>query len=558
MSVPFSNQVIHEYKIPSTSQFQTLENKYTVLLDGKPASIKILLPYDYNENTSFINSDPDRLMATLKYQAFLIDLKGLHKHYHEKGEWDFNLINKIEKFAEENQSNQKLFAHSMELIHELKTNKYSPREIETFLTWLTVFTENHIHPSFIIREKINSLVEDILTKTTSFTKRSEDDSNNPSYSLIGKEGEILALCKLPRKEFDSSFGGEIPSIKALLAPIWQHDLMAFEQDNLFALQSIPPIVAVEIEREGLIQRGTIQKFIPHTLPANELCYQEGGDALIKSIPIFLAHHLAIESLFLGFAAGHGANYVFQNVDGQLVKGFMIDNKETFIPMNRIKPGTQITCAQELQKRRAELETEIKNLSSKGQELSHDQKLELEKIKQKIATIEKAIIVMRIYILGLPQNDSPMSRALLLTLSHPGFIPLLTQYRERTKNYYQISQEAVDAQLERIQIIQKMCKEELQKEKLQLTPRDLFFEICGGKHLLEIGKQKGYPYMLMFAHLISDPYHYAQKDYSNHDSIPPSTLLEKPKDDKPESLIYFNNIRKVQAMTKESLTESKDN
>jgi hypothetical protein len=116
----------------------------------------------------------------------------------------------------------------------------------------------------------------------------------------------------------------------------------------------------------------------------------------------------------------------------------------------------------------------------------------------------------------------------MNLTHPSLMSQLKNYQACAKVYYHISDEALTSQLERLKKMQFYCLDELKKPKLVLTACDLFFKMFGGEDLYKIAKQKGYPDLAIFAHLISDPYHASQKDFADHDSIPASTLLEKPR------------------------------
>ena len=79
-------------------------------------------------------------------------------------------------------------------------------------------------------------------------------------------------------------------------------------------------------------------------------------------------------------------------------------------------------------------------------------------------------------MGLPQSAEPFDRATLLMFLDP----CLKEKFIRQQNSVQISKEAYAAQLERLDKLRALFEQELKKEKITLTPRDLFFKIFGGE------------------------------------------------------------------------------
>ncbi len=449
-------------------------------------------------------------------------------------------------FGNENKdSSVNLNPHYLHVVSELDKGNYTSKEREHYLSWIFKLTLLQLEgASQDLKDPIENLCEQILrVHEYEVVKRTGEDSNNPSYLLVHHvTQQPFAILKLPKIEFDCSFEAHVPEIGQLIAPVWQHDLISYEQDRLFGFDSIPDLVAVEVEKNGVKERGVIQRYIPNSKAANSFCWDyEQGAELLKSMPAWQVHQLAIESIFLGFAAGHGANYLLQthpdtNCPEKIVRGYLNDEKEAFIPFNRVLPNMQTTRGIELQQQISELEKEA----------SPARQAEIDELKKRLSEHHRSIILLHIWILGLPQCGEAMKPALLSLLCHPALLQQLKSYHREITNYYALSDEAKQAQLERIQGMQQLAKKALDSSS-SLTLRELYFHLFGGEHLYEIGKEKNYPHLILFANLISDPYRYALKDPAYPERIEPSTRLEKPIEDKEEDIRYMQNLRKLEGL-----------
>lgn len=521
------------------------KNPLTVEIEGKETQITRLFPPYFATPGVTTHQIPTDFVKAISR------LEKIHEHL---GKDNYqSIIEELKQLAANSIFTANIL-HHIQVIEEVYRNSYTKEDAESYIQWSyqLVLLELKGNAS-LLEEKVKSLYEKILnTRSYEIIKRGEKESNNPSYFLKDKEtNQPFAILKLPLpvREFSSSFAPRHILDMPKGASAWQHDLMAFEQTQLFGSAGIPTTMAVEIKIENNLQGGVIQAYIPRALASNEVAYTENGAALIKSLKKMEAHRLAIETMILGHAAGHGGNFILQkSEDGQrLVKGYIIDGKETFVPINRVTPNMKLVRIDEIKKEIQTLKDELANLSSNSEEYSIKQQ-KIQVLEKQIDTVCKSLIMLRIFILGLPQNKETVDRALLLILTHPNFLSQIKAYGNKAKNYYNISREAIDAQIERVQGIQQRCVEELQGSTIQLTPRELFFHLFGGKHLYEIGKQKGYPDLLIFAHLISDPYQYSQKDFANNESIPVCDRLQKPMSDSSEHQHYFKNIRELEKIS----------
>ncbi len=192
-----------------------------------------------------------------------------------------SFINRVMTDSPLNPEEKEAIQHHFKMIKQLHTESYSPEDREHYLEWSLKLTMLQLKGFFEeLEQKISTLCQKILTSGDyEVIKRGESDdiSNNPSYFLRDlKDQKSFAILKLPTSEYFSSFSVEIPTIKSLLAPVWQHEIMSCEQDELFGFGAIPPTVAVELDDGGVKRRGVIQHLLSHVVDANELPYEQGG------------------------------------------------------------------------------------------------------------------------------------------------------------------------------------------------------------------------------------------------------------------------------------------
>jgi hypothetical protein len=219
---------------------------------------------------------------------------------------------------------QSAIQHHITIANELKQEKYLPEDCQRLLEISLKLTLLGIQkPSQQLDDKISNLYKRLQqTETYQIIEygNSNDLSNNPTYLLKDKATDVsFAMLKIPRKPFDSSFSRDIPGITSLLAPVWQNELMSGEQDHLFGFNSIPTSVAVTLKNGEVVKQGIIQEYLPNMTDINQIPWEKKGAQILNSLSTNKVHLLALESLFLGFAAGHGANYVVERMPSDLNK-----------------------------------------------------------------------------------------------------------------------------------------------------------------------------------------------------------------------------------------------
>lgn len=463
--------------------------------------------------------------------------KKLAMSYQETGKMDLtdlkNLIDQSPK-SSLSAAEQAAFLHHQRIVEELQQGAHSSQDTEQFLKWSMKLIHFQIRGhSVFLEEKVNNLCER-LTQTDQYHLikygENDDKSNNPTYLMQDNETKTpFAILKLPRKDFFSSFGIEIPSIPKLLAPVWEHEMMSGEQDELFGFGHVPTTLAIELEgTEGPKKRGMIQSYLPNTVAANELPYEKDGAQLLKSLSVATVHRIALESLFLGYAAGHGANYVMERSlkNSTLTNCYIIDSKETFIPFNRPTPEFEVKQVNELREKITQKQQELELISSQEKEVYAAKQEEIQKLEKQVEMVYQSLVVMRLWIMGMPQTKVPFDRATLLAFTHPGILLQLEAYYEKAQSYYQISPEAVKSQFARIQAMQAKCQEALDLN-INLNPRELFFDIFGGREVYGIAKRKGYTDFDAFTQAVSHPYHPPGYKFGNpEETLKPSIILKR--------------------------------
>ncbi len=93
---------------------------------------------------------------------------------------------------------------------------------------------------------------------------------------------------------------------------------------------------------------------------------------------------------------------------------------------------------------------------------------------------------RLWQMGLPQCAQPFDRATLLLFSDPALVERLKKFQFSP----QLSLEAYNAQNSRLEAMIDCFNEELKKEQISLTPRELFFRLFEGKGHYEYLQREG--------------------------------------------------------------------
>lgn len=336
----------------------------------------------------------------------------------------------------------------------------------------------------------------------------ESSGHSPSFFLIDSDAQPFAILKQSLPEFYCSFKKFLPAMP-LNAAVWEHELIAFEQDRQFHLDHVPASLAARFLYQGKPVNGIIQDFIPNSKDGTAF-YNPEGAHLLNSIPKNTVQKAALSGFFKGLTGGQVSNYLIQ--DRTI---YEIDLETLLLPYNRLADVPDLVVSDDLPTK--------ESLNS--------------------------LILCRMWILGLNQSGEAFAPEVLQSWAQPNLLTSLSQYQKEASDYSRIDQKAWQAQYERVEQIQALIKNELVKSYPTLTPRDLYFTLFGGEHLWKIAQEKRYPAMIAFNNLISDPYQYLLKDFSNPQSIPVSRRLEEPKENTQEAIDIMNFYRIMEGYSK---------
>lgn len=408
--------------------------------------------------------------------------------------------------------------HFSLLIQEL------PRQAEVdavrYLKWnLRLLLIDIKGESMAVNERIHRLYERIIEKNFDLKPR-ESYGHSPSFFLHDKDSGLpFAILKESKPLFNSSFTKHLPAMP-LSSPVWEHELIACEQDLLFGFDHLPTTFSVHFvndQKEEVM--GSIQEYIPNSKAGSDFYDYPGGADLLKGISKHHLHTLALSGFFKQITAGHMSNYILQvgksGEEEWVTAVFEIDLEESLLPYNQL--------------------TEVDSLEV-GEALATNREEAI-----------KSLILCRMWILGLPQMGEAFDRATLMMMANPSIIRLLEKYQGQAGETTKMDQQCWAAQLQRVKKMQDICRSELEKEVGMLTPRDLYFKLFGGEHLWKIAQEKRYPAMVAFNNFVSDPYQHIVKNFSDLSSIPECRRLDEPREQTEEAIAIMNFLRKMEGL-----------
>jgi hypothetical protein len=403
------------------------------------------------------------------------------------------------------------------LVKELSHENYTPIEMKKHLSWCLKLSLASLHDHSQLDERVQKLYQKVMHGSNYEITPRTSDGHSPSFLLIDKQTKKpFAILKQSHPEFFSSFKRLLPDMP-LSAAVWEHELIGYEQDQLFGFDHTPATMsALFINQENEVVRGTIQEFIPQTSAGGEY-YSSAGADLLLSIPKSEVHLVALSGMFKGLSAGHVNNYILDtsSENPENFKIYEIDLEEMLLPYNHLSEKETMSCM-----------------------------VGLDDQPEKKQMMRESLILCRLWVLGLPQSELPFDRATLQLMAHPALIPLLEEYHHEATKYSNICKESWSAQLERVKLMQQLALKELSKESPTLSPRDFYLTIFGGEHLWAIAKEKKYPAIIAFNNLISDPYQHIVKDFGDPSKIPECKAVDKPKNASAETLETFLFLKKM--------------
>jgi hypothetical protein len=393
---------------------------------------------------------------------------------------------------------------TVEVYEELAIGAYSFDDALTYIHWVTRLTYNHLSGGALDRQLAIDKLKNELMDPEAFDLVERDEASR-GHSLswnickkgstvpyaILKESAIVALPPRIKRHHPlcfSSFQKLLPDMP-LTTKVNDHELFGYEMDVLFGFDRTPvTFKATFYDETGKLLEGSLQLFVQDgKSPFSTYLEHKDKAKELLTLPHSKVHLTALSGIFKGLMAHHLSNYLVRVKDGKPICLVEIDLEESMPPYNRIPK---------------------------------------EVIPEE--TVRKSIILCRLAVLGLPQTTKSLDRAFLLIMCHPSFDALLKGYHEECAKHYPLHKSSLDAQNERLQLLQKLCSEALKQKTITITVRELYFAIFGGEELYKIAKEKGYPDLTTFNNLVSDPYQHIVKDFAHPEQIKPCSLLLPPK------------------------------
>lgn len=466
--------------------------------------------------------------------------------------------------------------HSTEaVLQELKYGNYSKESVQEYAQWVLKLLLNHLNGGAVLEQrKIEALKRDFFeNNVVTVTPRSEEESNNPSFIVTTDQNK--ALLKIAKNPMEASHKFVIEDFPLLPTPT--NEIAGYEASALYGFGNSPETIELAVKTPKNEHKiATLQQYIPKCTSFYDLYVQPNKGQTLKGLNKANVDVAVLASIIDELAAGHIDNYAID--EKMRLKSF--DKKECFPPFNRMPKEYRVrrlnveelkTKKNDLQKivecttdvnEKTKVEEQLKKVNERLQDEDldakqmHLQKLietttdidekvkvqeEIVKLKKRFETERKSIVMARMCILGLPQCDKPFDRAALMILTHASFKPIMKAHHQSIiDNKYPIKASALDAQMERLYILQDLAQKELDQKEITLTPRKVFFEIFGGEELFNIAIKKGYNPLIIFNNVIS-PYRAEFKDLSQ-----PDTMKGRPKDrpgsDSEESKNAFENMK----------------
>jgi hypothetical protein len=398
-------------------------------------------------------------------------------------------------------------------------------------------------------EQVQALYKKVTGAKPLFVPRDpEENGHNLAYFLQGEDAKPYAILKHLDPLYDSSHKHVFEGY-----PLYRSDmreLVGYEMDALFALDRTPITFKITSQVTGekgeiVTREGVLQAFVQNATAAGDTVVStKDGGKLLKTLDKSLAQLTAISGIIKGRGAGHFNNYIAVKhpEKNELVDVLDIDLEECMIHYNLAPKDLKVKReGEDLDAKLKELQEKLAKLEGDSPEAQEVQAL-IKKYEARIETERKTIGMCRVWMVGAPQNAKPFDKAALMLLAHPSLTTIMKAYHKHLLQSpsYEMSQQAIDAQKERIEFIQKFAKDELAKDISTATPRDVYFSLFGGKELYEIARQKHYPDIFIFTQIVGCPYRHQVKDFSQPELMAERIPYDRPKDDSEGARIRFEN------------------
>jgi len=405
---------------------------------------------------------------------------------------------------------QEAFSATLKIYRELVEQNYTTDQATTYLQFATHLLQNHLQGGAVrAAKKAEAVMQQLLGLKEFEVLEGDDKGNSNSYAILQdgqrslrvKESRQIPLEKEIKRHDPycySSFLSSFPEMP-LTTNVSDHELIGYEMDALLGLDRTPLTFQATIGVDAQNKTpGSLQLYVNDAKSADSYLYEPNQVENYANLDKSKVHLSAFSGMLKGLTAHHWGNYLMKEANGKIVDLFEIDMEEIMPPFNRVPASVTPSIAGK----------------------------SAEEIAAKIETIKDCYVLCRLYILGLWQSKASFDKAFLMLITHPSLKILLDGYHENVlKKQTTMHPDCLQAQKERLEILQQLSRTELAKPTIEASPRDFYFALFGGKKIYEIAKAKNFPDLTIFNQIIADPYPGAYKDFANPDSLKVCTLLQ---------------------------------
>ncbi|MFT4552877.1 MAG: hypothetical protein ACI9S8_001509 [Chlamydiales bacterium] len=377
--------------------------------------------------------------------------------------------------------------YTLLIMEEIFCEDYPFKEAMVFINWSI-----QISRSFLLggplekQETVDEFFYRIVENTDSYyivERPKEESGHSPSFYLMDHVShQPFAILKRTLPLHLCSFEKRVPIMKRT-APLHEVERVGFEMNKIIGVfQHTPVTLQAHFRLNGEDVEGSIQFYLSNTFAGRrDFYYLETAAEELLTLSNGVVHSAVLEGLIQQRGAGHGDNIIVSKKPHQgktiINDLYAIDLEEILPRYTRLRPDIYFTDAERAKEREGD---------------SFDEE------------IYSALTLCRIWLLGLPQSQRPVRKALLMMGSNPSMAHSINDYADFLFKTSNLEVEGIEALKERVSLISDICSKAL-KEKNYLTPREMYFEIYGGKKLYESALRAGIYPLEIFDQVVGNPY-----------------------------------------------------
>lgn len=377
--------------------------------------------------------------------------------------------------------------YTLQVMEEVYEGNYCFEEALVYVNWSI-----QVSRSFLLggplekQEKVDRLFHRIVKEPSSYylVERPKIISGHSlAFFIMDQETHRpFAILKRTFPLHLSSFAQRVPLMKRS-APLHELERIGFEMNKIIGVfQHTPVTMQAKFLVNGEEAEGSIQEYIRNSFAGRrDFYYLDSGAKELMTLPNGVVHSAILEGFIQQRGAGHGDNIIVTKRSCQgktaIDRLYAIDLEEILPRYMRLNPAIFFKDAEA-----------AKDYS--GRDFDEE--------------IYGMLTLCRIWLLGLPQGNRKVSRALLLMGSHPSIIRSVNEYADLLYEASGMEKEGIDALRKRVILIQEICSHALQT-KISITPREMYFRLFGGRKLYDAALMFGISPIEIFDQVLGNPY-----------------------------------------------------